>query len=105
MRMLILADDKRVVVGEEGYDGLNLSFLDPTIHAVQWYDTHGEVEHKDPATGKMTANREIQSIDEFQQAITVWQAAKDAAEAARLEAARIAAEAEAARLAAANAQT
>jgi len=105
MRMLILADDKRVVVGEEGYDGLNLSFLDPTIHAVQWYDTHGEVEHKNPATGKMTANREIQNIDEFQQAITVWQAAKDAAEAARLEAARVAAEAEAARLAAANTQT
>jgi hypothetical protein len=105
MRMMILADDKRVAVGEEGYDGLNLSFIDPTIHAVQWYDTHGEVEYKDPATGKMTANREIQSIDEFQQAITVWQAAKDAAEAARLEAARIAAEAKAARLAAANAQT
>ena len=103
--MMILADDKRVIVGEEGYDGLNLSFLDPTIHAVQWYDTHGEVEHKNPATGKMTANREIQNIDEFQQAITVWQAAKDAAEAARLEAARIAAEAEAARLAAANTQT
>lgn len=89
--MMILADDKRVAVGDEGYDNLDLSFLDQTIHAVQWYDTHGEVEHKDPATGKMTANREIQSIDEFQQAITVWQAAKDA-EAARLEAARLAAE-------------
>jgi hypothetical protein len=91
MRMMILADDKRVAVGDEGYDNLDLSFLDQTIHAVQWYDTHGEVEHKDPATGKMTANREIQSIDEFQQAITVWQAAKDAEEA-RLEAARLAAE-------------
>ena len=88
MRMLILADDNRVAIEDEGYDGLNLSFLDPTIHAVQWYDTYGEVEHKDPATGKMTANREIQNIDEFQQAITVWQAAKDA-EAARIEAARI----------------
>jgi hypothetical protein len=91
MRMMILADDKSVAIDDEGYDGLNLSFLDPTIHAVQWYDTHGEVEHKDPATGKMTANREIQSLDEFQQAITVWQAAKDAEEA-RLEAARLAAE-------------
>ena len=91
MRLMILADDKRIVIGDKGYDGLNLSFLDPTIHAVQWYDTHGEVEHKDPATGKMTANREIQNLDEFQQAITVWQAAKDAEEA-RLEAARLAAE-------------
>jgi hypothetical protein len=91
MRMMILADDKRVAIGNEGYDNLDLSFLDPTIHAVQWYDTHGEVEHKDPATGKMTANREILNIDEFQQAITVWQAAKDAEEA-RLEAARLAAE-------------
>ena len=85
--MMILVDDKRVAIGDEGYDGLNLSFLDPTIHAVQWYDTHGEVEHKDPATGKMIANREIQSIDEFQQAITVWQAAKDAAAAAAAAAA------------------
>lgn len=86
MRMTILADDNSVAIDGEGYGNLNLSFLDPTIHAVQWYDTHGEVEHKDPATGKMTANREIQNIDEFQQAITVWQAAKDAAEAARLAA-------------------
>lgn len=86
MRMTILADDNSVAIDGEGYGNLNLSFLDPTIHAVQWYDTHGEVEHKDPTTGKMTANREIQSIDEFQQAITVWQVAKDAAEAARLAA-------------------
>ena len=91
MRMMILADDKRVAIEGEGYNGLNLSFLDPTIHAVQWYDTYGEVEHKDPATGKMTANREIQSIDEFQQAITIWQTAKEA-ESERIEAARLAAE-------------
>jgi hypothetical protein len=82
--MIILIDDKRVAIDGEGYNDLNLSFIDPTIHAVQWYGTYGEVEHKDLATGKMIGNRKIQNIDEFQQAITVWQAAKDL-EAARIE--------------------
>ena len=86
MKLTIVPEDRVVTLDGESYANLNLSFLDPTIHAVQWYDTHGEVEHKDPATGKMTANREIQSIDEFQQAITVWQTAKEAAEATRLAA-------------------
>jgi hypothetical protein len=77
MKLTIVPEDGVVTLDGESYANLNLSFLDPTIHAVQWYGTHGEVEHKDPVTGKMTANREIQNIDEFQQAITVWQAAKD----------------------------
>ena len=97
MRLIIVPSDSFVSINGIGYSGLDLSFINPTIHAVQWYGTYGEVEYKDLATGKMTANREIQNIDEFQQVIAVWQAAKDA-EAARIEAARI----EAARLAAAD---
>jgi hypothetical protein len=91
MRLTIIPMDGVVILDEKVYRNLDLSFMDNTIHAVQWYGTYGEVEHKDPITGKMTANREIQSIEEFQQAIAVWQAAKDAEEA-RLEAARLAAE-------------
>lgn len=85
MRVTILPDDNSVSVDGEGYGGLDLSFMGTTIHAVQWYDTYGEIERKDPTTKKMTGNEEITSFDQFQQAIAVWQAEKDrvAAAAAR----------------------
>ena len=82
MRVTILPDDKSVSVNGEGYAGLDLSFLDPTIHAVQWYDTHGEIERKDPVTKKMTANEEITSFDAFEPVLDVWQAKKDEVAAA-----------------------
>jgi hypothetical protein len=77
MRAIILPDDKSVSVDGEVYSDLNLSFIDPTIHAVQWYDTYGEIERKDLVTKRMTGNEEITSFDEFQPAITAWQAKKD----------------------------
>lgn len=77
MRITIIPDDKTVTVDGEGYGNLDLSFIDPTIHAIQWYDTHGEIERRDPVTKKMTSNEEIMSIDGFQQALTVWQNEKD----------------------------
>lgn len=77
MRVTIVPEDKAVTVNGEGYGNLDLSFIDNTIHAVQWYDTHGEVERKDPITQKMISNEEITSFDDFQQAIVVWQTEKD----------------------------
>ena len=85
---IVVTDDSSVAVDGEGYGGLDLSFMDPTIHAIQWYDTHGEVEYRNPVTKKMTANQEITDFTPYQQAITVWQAEKDrvAAERAAAEA-------------------
>jgi len=77
MRVIILLDDNSVSVDNERYGGLDLSFMDADIHAVQWYDTYGEIERKDPVTKRMTSNEEITSFAQFQQAITVWQAEKD----------------------------
>lgn len=82
MRVTIIPDDKSVSVDGEGYSGLDLSFMDVDIHAVQWYDTHGEIERKDPVTKKMTANEEITSFDAFQPVLDVWQAKKDEVAAA-----------------------
>lgn len=82
MRVTILMDDSSVAVDGEGYGNLDLSAIDPTVHAVQWYETHGEVEHKDPVTMRMTENRTIDSFDEFQPAITAWQVEKDRVAAA-----------------------
>lgn len=91
MRVTIIPDDKFVSVDGDGLLDLDLSFVDSNIHAIQWYGTHGEIEYKDPVTGKMTSNEEITSFDQFQQAITAWQAEKDrvAAEVAAAEAAKI----------------
>ena len=82
MRLTIIPDDGSVCVDGVGFPGLDLSFMDASVHAVQWYETHGEIEVKDPATGRMIANEVITSIDAFQPAIDVWQAAKTAEEAA-----------------------
>ena len=82
MRLIIVPDDGSVSVDGKGFGGLDLSFMDASVHAVQWYETHGEIEVKDPATGRMIANEVITSIDAFQPAINLWQAAKTAEETA-----------------------
>ena len=87
MRLTIIPVDGFVGIDGKGFGGLNLSFMDASVHAVQWYETHGEVEVKDPVTGRMVANEVITSIDAFQPAITLWQAAKTAEEAAVIAAA------------------
>ena len=87
MRVTIIPIDGSVSVDGKGFGGLNLSFMDASVHAVQWYETHGEIEVKNPVTGRMVANEVITSIDAFQPAIDVWQAAKTAEEAAVIAAA------------------
>ena len=87
MRVTIIPIDGSVSVDGKGFGGLNLSFMDASVHAVQWYETHGELEVKNPVTGRMVANEVITSIDAFQPAIDVWQAAKTAEEAAVIAAA------------------
>ena len=82
MRLTIIPFDGFVSVDNIGYRGLDLSFMDASVHAVQWYETHGEIERKDPITGRMVANEVITSIDAFQPVIDVWQAAKTAEEQA-----------------------
>ena len=82
MRLIIVPVDGAVSVDGKGFGGLDLSFMEASVHAVQWYETHGEIERKDPITGRMVANEVITSIDAFQPVIDVWQAAKTAEEAA-----------------------
>ena len=84
MRLTIIPIDGSVSVDGKGFGELDLSFIDASVHAVQWYETHGEVEVKDPVTGRMVANEVITSIDAFQPAIDAWQAAKTAEEQAGL---------------------
>jgi hypothetical protein len=87
MRLTIIPVDGSVSIDGIGFGGLDLSFIDASVHAVQWHETHGEIEVKDPVTGRMVANEVITSIEAFQPAIDVWQAAKTAEEAAEAQAA------------------
>jgi hypothetical protein len=77
MRLTIIPSDGFVAVNGLGFSGLDLSSFDSSIHAIQWYGEFGEMEIKNPITGKMIENREITSIEEFQGAINAWQTAKD----------------------------
>ena len=79
MRVTIIPSDGFVSVNGEGFSGLDLSFMAADIHAVQWYETEGEIERKD-GRGRMVANEPITSIEQFQQVLGVWQAAKTAAQ-------------------------
>ena len=82
MRLIIIPADGYVSIDNVGFCELDLSFIDASVHAVQWYETHGEIEVKDPITGRMIANDVITSIDAFQPAVALWQAAKTAQEEA-----------------------
>lgn len=86
MRVTIIPDDGSVCIDGMGFGGLDLSFMDASVHAVQWYGTHGEIERKDPVTRRMAANEVITSIDAFQPAIYLWQAAKTAHDEAEAQA-------------------
>jgi hypothetical protein len=75
MRITVIPSDNCVVIDGIGYNEIDLSSLDSSIHAIQWYDTYGEVEIKD-ARGRMIENREIDSFDEYIFVIPLWETAK-----------------------------
>ena len=81
MRVTIIPVDGFVSVDGEGFAGLDLSSIDASVHAVQWYGEAGEVEIKDVATGKIKENQEIASFSEYEFVVGLWQAAKNEAEA------------------------
>jgi hypothetical protein len=81
MRLTIVADDGAVGVGGEFISGLDLSALDPTVHAVQWYGEYGEVEFKTVFQGGRPAhpeNQYITDVSPYQFAVNAWRTVKDA---------------------------
>jgi hypothetical protein len=90
MRLVIIADDARVGIDALNYDGLDMSQLDPSIHAVQWYGEYGEVEFKSKfENGQIVKahNEIITDVTPYQWAVDAWKAAKaaDDAEAGGVE--------------------
>lgn len=85
MRLVICNEENgKMSVGKDGmfYQDLNGSSLDDSIHAVQWNGQSGEIERKDPATGRIISNDPITDITPYQFAVDAWQQAYDAEQAA-----------------------
>jgi hypothetical protein len=76
MRLTIVKNDGYVAIDGEGYSGIDLSVIATSIHAIQWYETYGDVEIKD-SKNRIIENKEITSIDEYLFVIPLWQEAKD----------------------------
>ena len=91
MRISIIKDDGTVVKDGAAYTGLDLSALPSEFHALQWYDTKGDVESKD-ADGN-PVNTAITDLSSYQWCLDAWQAAYDAEQAAIAAAKAAAAEA------------
>jgi hypothetical protein len=106
MRLTIIPADGAVYIDGATYSGLDLSFIPTDVHALQWYDTYGELEFKRSFVDGQLVHPTNQMLTELpvwaNTAKTVWDAAKVAEAEARLaaeqaaEAARLAAEQEAA---------
>ncbi len=72
MRLIIIPDDGFVSVDGIGFSGIDLSFMDQKIHAVQWYGSKGEIEIRELEFRKIIKNEIIDSIDQFQNVIDKW---------------------------------
>jgi hypothetical protein len=72
MQVTIIPEDGFVAVDRCGYLDLDLSFMDPAIHAVQFKNGYGFIEYKDLDDFTKPPNQPITSIAPFQQALDVW---------------------------------
>jgi hypothetical protein len=74
MRVTIIPPDGMVYVEGQAL-AVDCSSIDPSIHAIQWYDTIGEIEFKtDDTTNTRQPNAKITDISPFQHVIDLWQA-------------------------------
>ena len=76
MRLSIIKNDGFVSIDGEGYLGIDLTELDESVNAVQWYDTYGEVEIKD-SRNRIIENKKITNIDDYLFVVSLWQEKKD----------------------------
>jgi hypothetical protein len=93
MRLTIIPTDGAVYIDGATYSGLDLSFIPTDVHALQWYDTYGELEFKRSFVDGQLVHPANQMLTELpvwaNTCVDAWNDAKLALE----EAQRIAAEA------------
>jgi hypothetical protein len=81
MRVSVVLFDGFVSIDGVGCDGVDLSSLATDIHAIQWYDTHGEIERVD-SRGRIVQNEVITDFDPYMHVVALWEQ--------RMEAVRVA---------------
>ena len=90
MRLTIIPTDGAVYIDGAAYSGLDLSFIPTDVHALQWYDTYGELEFKRSFIDGQVVHPSNQLINELPEwagtAQESWNAAKVAEETALAEA-------------------
>lgn len=72
MRMTIIKNDTYVAIDGVGYIGIDMSNLPEDFHALQWYETLGNLELIDPIT-RVMKNETIYSLDPYATQISGWQ--------------------------------
>lgn len=72
MRLTIVPIDNTVYL-DNFVANIDCSSIEPSIHAIQWNGTTGEIEYKDVVTGKKTKNEEIEDINPYTSFITLAQ--------------------------------
>lgn len=80
-RVTIIPQDTFCAVDGVGYTSITMTSVAPNVHAIQWYVTHGEVEIKDPVTGKIVRNNEVTHLDDYQAVLDAYWEIRRAAEA------------------------
>lgn len=65
MRITVIADDKSISIDGETYDKISMPELPSNIHAIQWYDTFGEIEFKTEVQGNKFIKPENQIITDL----------------------------------------
>lgn len=75
MRMTIIPSDSIVTIDGVSFFGINMSSINPLIHAVQWHGNSGEIEWKNEF-GNMVKNESINSIDQFSNLINQFNTLK-----------------------------
>lgn len=79
MRVTLIKEDGTVTIDGKAFNGIDMSSLPSFVHALDWNETVGDLQCKDPITGWMS-NWTIHSLDPFGPVISQWEQKKHAAE-------------------------
>ncbi len=103
MKVTIIPIDNAVYKNGYSYSGIDLTFIPANVHALQWKDNAGWIEFVVDSNGTKPQNEPITELPDWaNQALVKWQESEDArlveeaAQAAAIEAARLAAQQQAA---------
>lgn len=79
MRVIVIRDDGVVTIDGRTFAGIDMSSLPSFVHALDWNDTSGDLQCRDPANNSMS-NWTIHSLAPFGAVITQWEAKKHASD-------------------------